>query len=342
MVTLAVIAAALLALSTTLAVWRPGAPDELATMELGDPRFAGDVIVALAGNRVIAFDAVTTDTRWAYDSCPAASWPGPYPTPVGAVVAVSCGASIVGLDVATGTQRWRRSRDFAADRTRYMSDTLLFNGDDGRFHAVDVLSGELLMAQRGFGGSNGAATSRLLVVSNNFGVTAFDRATGQERWVNPSPASGLFATDGAVFARTNYHTVVRIDDVTGLIAWTSERESTRLDYSDLPGVTDHTVVAHTAHRDRHRVTVYDRTNGGKLWEYDARAGSTAFPELGSTIIVLTDTFTGTVTVHDDRTGAELRRFNAVPGSRAAALGTRVAYVEQAGGRRVVRSVDVSN
>lgn len=318
--------------------------DRLASRDrVRQPRYAGQMVLVLATDRVIAFDAITATYRWSYDPCQGASWLGPYATPTTEVMPVRCGTTVIGLDVTTGQERWHRTLDFSANRTRFMSHTLLFNNDgEGRFHAVDTLSGELLLGKRDMGGSNGAANNKLVIMSTNEGLTAFDRSTGAQRWFSPEPSSGLFAVDGSVFARTNDHRVTRLDDFSGRVLWTSQPEESRLDYSDVAGVTDHTVVAHTAHRGSHRITVYDRETGEKRWEYDAPNRHTAFPAMGSDIIVLSDTFTGTVSVRDDQTGEEIRRLRTIAGERAEASGTRVAYIELDRSRRVLRSVDVRN
>lgn len=340
-----VLALAGVSVSRTLTAGVETARDEGSAVPdiVGQPRYAGAVVLVLASDRVIAFDAITASFQWSFDQCPGASWLGPYATPTTEVMPVRCGTNVIGLDVASGQERWHRTLDFPANRTRFMSHTLLFNNDDeGRFHAVDTLTGELLIGKRDMGGSNGAANSRLVIMSTNTGVTAFDRNTGAQQWFAGEPSSGLFAVDGSVFARTNDHRVTRLDDHNGQVVWSSEPEGSRLDYSDIAGVTNSTVVAHTAHRGLHRVTVYDRDTGQKRWEYDAPSRQTAYPALGSDIIVLSDTSTGTVSVRDDRTGEEIRRFQTVAGERAAAAGSRVAYIELDRSRRVLQSVDVRN
>ena len=253
---------------------------------------------------------------------------------------VSCsGRGTVGIDVDDGRLLWERSSSGSWNRTRAMNDTITYATDATEGLAVDARTGAVVWSRADLGphGVNVAANQRDVFVSNDRSVVAYDRATGEQRWSHRGGASGLFATDDAVYPRTNDHRVEVLAAGDGHQLASSAPVSGPLGDSDVVGVTDHAVVTFRNNSSGATTVAFDRATGAFLWARGDEQGSYLFPVPGRTTVALADSDSGEVKVLDDRTGVERARYAGVPDDRnAAARGDRVFVVEDVDGVATLR------
>jgi outer membrane protein assembly factor BamB len=284
---------------------------------------AGDLVVAPTGHhepaRVRAYDARTGRLRWTYRTGPNAfiralgrGW---------AIVAPDFGP-LIGLDLATGKQRWRfglsplqaaetgtiagdtlfigtsfpsegavdppvvYALDVATGRQRWR--TVLDPGTDLQWAAPVVDGGQLLVADT-LSHEGSAPTSHL---------HALDAGTGRHRWKANLHASqqGFFAEPpvvdgGLVYAATASRMLVALDADSGREVW-RERG-----FPVVAGVRDGMVVAVIGDR----LVALDAGSGVRRWEVPVSGGGEHRPLLeGATVysasardVVAVDAATGT-------------------------------------------------
>ncbi len=296
---------------------------------LAEPRFAGsagtEVVVTISGTEVEGYDARSSARVWRAP-CVGANWASVFATPAAETVVARCEGGYTGIRIADGSIAWTYPYGSRPpDRVRVMGETLTLNSDDGLFQAIDVSNGKLRFERTDLGSSNGAANLSGVFSSNDTFVGAYE-LDGSSRWKVPLGTSGLYASDEVVFARARRHNLVALDSSTGAVIWQSNQEPARLDWSDVVGVTDNSVVVYTAKGDAY-ITAFDRKTGAKLWGLDVPKGDTWFPTVGpGDVVAIAQLSTGKVRALDDRTGNELRAFDGAPGRQAATSNGRVAYV----------------
>jgi outer membrane protein assembly factor BamB len=283
------------------------APRLLEPSERG-PEAAGDLVVAATGHdepaRVRAYDARTGRLRWTYPTAPnafiralASGW---------VVVAADYGP-LMGLDLATGKQRWRfelasaqaaeygtvasdtlyigtsfpsegaldppvvYALDLATGRQRWR--TVLDRGTDLQWAAPAVDGGQVLVADTP-SHEGSAPTSHL---------HALDADTGRVRWKADLHASqqGFFAAPpvlagGLVYVATASRTLLALDADSGREVWRQRG------FPVIAGVRDGLVIAAIGDR----LAALDATSGVQRWQVPISGGGEHWPVLdGDTVYV---------------------------------------------------------
>jgi outer membrane protein assembly factor BamB len=269
---------------------------------------AGDLVVAATGHdepaRVRAYDARTGRLRWTYRTGPNA-----FIRALGSgwvVVAADYG-SLMGLDLATGTQRWRfqlasgqaaeygtvagdtlfigtsfpsegaldapvvYALDLATGRQRWR--TVLDRGTDLQWAAPVVDGGQVLVADT-LSHQGSAPTSHL---------HALDAETGRVRWKADLHADqqGFFAeppvvAGGLVYVATASRTLLALDADSGREVWRARG------FPVVAGVRDGLVIA--AIDDR--LAALDAASGVRRWQVHISGGGEHWPVLeGDTVYV---------------------------------------------------------
>ena len=272
------------------------------------PEAAGDLVVAATGHdepaRVHAYDARTGRLRWTYPTGPNAfiralgdGW---------VVVAADYGP-LIGLDLATGKQRWRfelaslqaaeygtiagdtlfigtsftseaavdppvvYALDLATGRQRWR--TVLDRGTDLQWAAPVVAGGQVLVADT-LSHEGSAPTSHL---------HALDAGTGRVRWKADLHAGqqGFFAeppvvAGGLVYMPTASRTLLALDADSGREVWRAKG------FPVVAGVRDGLVIA--AIEDR--LVALDAGSGVQRWQVPISGGGEHWPVLeGDTVYV---------------------------------------------------------
>lgn len=181
-------------------------------------------------NRIVtAFDHDGTE-RWRRELREYASTPA---VADGTVYYGVGGSAVVGLDAATGDQRWRRSTDGQMTAPPTVSrDTLLVGSRQGTLYALDVGDG----AERWTVDAGGtirrspAVTDRRIILPTGDGLVAYDR-DGTERWRAdelPRSTAPAVAGDAVLFGAGRTLHARSVAD--GSLRWTFEtRERTYTD-----------------------------------------------------------------------------------------------------------------
>lgn len=275
----------------------------------GQPVVAGGlVIVAVADfndgklGGVAAFDAVTGDEVWRYDTGAAVR---NAPTVVGeTVVAASIDGVVHAIDLVNGESSWQYDVAFGVARNESVLlqsptvvDGVVYVGVLGRLVALDATSGELRwetepMPQDFWLASNASPTvvGETLICAFGRGgldgVPAFDTATGVERWRLPpgdcSPtgacavgghASGVVG-DSHVYLSSGNGQVYAVEPLSGEVAWRTPlfEGSSNWDYAIVgtPALADGRLLVPTMYDRLHAV---DATSGEALWSVVAGEGS---------------------------------------------------------------------
>jgi outer membrane protein assembly factor BamB len=283
------------------------APRPVEPWERG-PEAAGDLVVSATGHdepaRVRAFDARTGRLRWTYRTGPNA-----FVRAVGSgwvIVAPDYGP-LIGLDLATGSQRWRfqlaslqaaeygtiagdtlfigtsfpsegavdppvvYALDLATGRQRWR--TVLNRGTDLQWAAPVVHGGQVLVADT-LSHPGSAPTSHL---------HALDAGTGQRRWKADLHADqqGFFAeppvvAGGLVYVATASRRLLALEVDSGREVW---REG---GFPVIAGVRNGLVLAVI----EDRLAALDAGSGVRRWEVPVRGGGEHWPVLeGDTVYV---------------------------------------------------------
>jgi outer membrane protein assembly factor BamB len=211
----------------------------------GAPTVAEDRVIARkVGGSVLAYDLELAGLLW--------SWEGDgkgYAHPgvlVDDTYYCTDGWQVIALDVADGSERWKRALAGSVNMRPAVADGHVFVGTDkGVFQALDALTGEPVWTLEGFGsfgwtnpvvrdgvvyvGDRGLdkGTERAPFNSSTIGLTgsrsgalhAFDALTGEQRWGRTFGATGLsapFVAKDVVFAGFGKY-VARFDKKTGEI-----------------------------------------------------------------------------------------------------------------------------
>jgi outer membrane protein assembly factor BamB len=283
------------------------APRPVEPWERG-PEAAGDLVVSATGHdepaRVRAFDARTGQLRWTYRTGPNA-----FVRAVGSgwvIVAADYGP-LIGLDLATGKQRWRfelassqaaeygtiagdtlfigtsfpsegavdppvvYALDLATGRQRWRS--VLDRGTDLQWAAPVVHGGQVLVADT-LSHPGSAPTSHL---------HALDAGTGQLRWKADLHADqqGFFAeppvvAGGLVYVATASRRLLALEVDSGREVWRASG------FPVIAGVRNGLVLAVV----EDRLAALDAGSGVRRWEVPVRGGGEHWPVLeGDTVYV---------------------------------------------------------
>jgi outer membrane protein assembly factor BamB len=211
----------------------------------GAPTVTKDRVVARkVDGGAVAFDLQLAETLWTWDG-EGEGW-----AHAGVLVEgtyfFSNGWYVVALDIADGSERWKRALSGNVAMTPAVSDGLVFVGTEGgAFQALDAQTGEPVWTVEGFGSfgwTNPVARDGVVYVgdrgldkgtkkapfnSSTIGLTssrsgalhAFDAKTGEQQWGRVFGATGLsdpFVTKKAVFAGFGKY-VAQFDKKTGEI-----------------------------------------------------------------------------------------------------------------------------
>lgn len=186
------------------------------------------------GGWVYALDAATGALRWRTFIGPQIFF-GPA-VAAGTVFAGSYDARrLVALDAETGAEKWSltRERDSFAATPTYADGTVYVGTNDfdtgvGAVLAVDAETGAVRWEASGHGDASGSApvVHGDLVIAGSHGhgwVAAYDRATGERRWVSPAGAAvsnAQLAADGVVIGGSQRdHRAWALDAYTGEVRW---------------------------------------------------------------------------------------------------------------------------
>jgi outer membrane protein assembly factor BamB len=283
------------------------APRPVEPWERG-PEAAGDLVVSATGHdepaRVRAFDAGTGQLRWTYRTGPNA-----FVRAVGSgwvIVAADYGP-LIGLDLATGKQRWRfelassqaaeygtiagdtlfigtsfpsegavdppvvYALDLATGRQRWR--TVLDRGTDLQW-AAPVVHGEQVLVADTLSHQGSAPTSHLY---------ALDAGTGQLRWKADLHADqqGFFAeppvvAGGLVYVATASRRLLALEVDSGREVWRTSG------FPVIAGVRNGLVLAVL----EDRLAALDAGSGVRRWEVPVRGGGEHWPVLeGDTVYV---------------------------------------------------------
>jgi outer membrane protein assembly factor BamB len=283
------------------------APRPVEPWERG-PEAAGDLVVSATGHdepaRVRAFDAGTGQLRWTYRTGPNA-----FVRAVGGgwvIVAADYGP-LIGLDLATGKQRWRfelassqaaeygtiagdtlfigtsfpsegavdppvvYALDLATGRQRWR--TVLDRGTDLQW-AAPVVHGEQVLVADTLSHQGSAPTSHLY---------ALDAGTGQLRWKADLHADqqGFFAeppvvAGGLVYVATASRRLLALEVDSGREVWRTSG------FPVIAGVRNGLVLAVL----EDRLAALDAGSGVRRWEVPVRGGGEHWPVLeGDTVYV---------------------------------------------------------
>jgi outer membrane protein assembly factor BamB len=324
--------------------WVPPLSEGITGPLLGSPRFVAGNVVVPTGQELTGYSAATGAELWRSEVCPRAAWSGAFEAGPTDVAVVWCDGYQYGIDGASGETLWRDDPpDGYVDRTRIGHGVVVtMSVDRGGVWVADAASGETRWLRPSSDASIATNATAVFLASDGE-VRAFDAVTGSRLWSAPYPSSGLFADDRGVYARGNDHQMRRLDPSTGALVWEAPWIAGRLEWSEVIGTTDRTVVVQRT-RGVREVTVFDVETGAVLWTADGQVEDNAggrSPDGAADFwvsardgwIVIADIDRGTLRVHDDETGAVAADLGR-PGAQFATIqGDRVAYVRVVDGER---------
>ena len=291
--------------------WRPKGPSRPVDVPVGfrarAPRFVQGLIMVPGGDRVVAFEPSSGDQVWrSKEPCVGADWAALTAGFDPSAVVIECAGGMMGLDPATGEALWTDGRNHGpVDRTRVGPGVVMLASDEDGAHAtvIDIRTGEQLWTQPN-GGVSMAANDTQVFVASDEDLAAFDAKSGQRQWSKPYPSSGLYADDRGVYARGNDHRMRRLDAKDGHLRWEGEEIATRLDYSEIVGVSEHAIVTEGT-GDLKPIEVFDIDDGHLIDEFDGLGRSVGVTPGGRLIALPTDT---SMQILDDRTMRKLAAF----------------------------------
>jgi outer membrane protein assembly factor BamB len=315
--------------------WVPPADEGVTGPFLGSPRFVAGNVVVPTGQELTGYSPSTGAELWRSEVCPAAEWAGAFEVGPTDVAVVWCAGYQYGIDGTTGETLWRHTAE-SIDRVRVAHGFVVnMSSDLESVWVVDAVTGEELWRMRTLDASI-ALTSTTVYLATDEWVSAHDLTAGARLWWAPHPSSGLFADDRGVYARGNDQRMRRLDPATGALVWEAPSMAGRLEWSEVVGVTDRSVVLQRPYGAR-EVTVFDIEDGTVLWTADGRPRDEADAEHWASgrggQIVISDRDRRTLRVHDDETGAVVADLGP-PGAQFASVhDDRVAYVGVVDGER---------
>lgn len=216
--------------------WRATTRDGTSGVGLGD----GTAYVGSSDGRIYAFDAASGSRRWQYrygsiEGLETGSWLRP--TVVSDVVvatiehAIDDGTAahaVIGLDAASGEQRWCQPiGDNAFTVPVVVDGAVVFGADDGRVYAVEAASGEFRWRfETGYSvrGSPTRQGDTLFVGSRDDRLYALG-IDGTERWtveVGNDVDAGPAVAGGQIYAGSDDYIIYARDTATGSTAWRHE------------------------------------------------------------------------------------------------------------------------
>lgn len=173
--------------------------------------FDGTVYVSEWPQRVYAIDAATGRRQWsaAIDGGAGESGVGYRafggPTVTESAVVVLCRDTVICFDRADGSRRWihRHDGNVTEGATAVAGGTVFTPGDEGRLHAIDLETGDVLWRADHGEGMAPVVANGVVYRSNPWSsvLVAIDVATGEHRWSYDfeSPVSRPAVGDGVVY-----------------------------------------------------------------------------------------------------------------------------------------------
>lgn len=231
-------------------------------------RIAGDHVLVSGTDHIEGWNL---DGTYAWDGpdCASAEWQKRSPGAEPDIDVARCRGQLIGVDGATGEERWRFDAALEAYRT-IVGPTTLVRLTEDEVVVNDLATGqqrwERAGASDGFGDGSVAVDDVNVYVANGSGVHALDLATGEERWVHPGEAVGLGAANGAVIARRADGHLVRLDPLTGEVAWTAAAQLGDRQKRDVVAFSEAAVIVQDDWAAP--VTAFDLATGERRWAHD--------------------------------------------------------------------------
>ena len=254
--------------------WFVCSPDETYRHVIG----ASDDVVLVeergpTGRRTIAF-ATDGSERWSRSTADAPIPPGPFD---GQGIAVLATDDLIGVDAATGVERWRVESS-EAPLAHGTSVAVVWDvaepGGSSRFRGIDRVTGDELwvgdtplsdQSRVVVARSPAAVRGEVVVVPTGATVTAIDMRTGATLWQAPQLAH-LAAADGVIIGIRGADgpprsiTVAALDAASGQQLWTAPGLPS---YGGLLAVGDGVIVVR--HADRAGLVAHELSSGDERW-----------------------------------------------------------------------------
>jgi outer membrane protein assembly factor BamB len=270
--------------------------------EIHQPRVLGDSVVLAAAEGFRGYDLVTGDQIWSVP-CDSALWASPVPGTNPDIDVGTCNDEFVAIDARNRRLLWRRPLSTFSDRIRVGPTCFVMQSDTDGVQVHDLMTGAELWSDTSLGSANVAPSDRFVYVSTDTGLTARSIQDGTTQWMQFLAASGLAATNDALFARTNVHEVARLDLLTGVVQTKSDPDTDALLSSDIVDFTDDVIVLMST-RGNNAVSVYDRATLRRLWVADS-PGQVAVAAQGS-FVSIANGLESTITTYDAISGTPVR------------------------------------
>ena len=220
--------------------------------------------------------------------------------------------SVIALDRADGTERWRVLLGTRVGSSPTIADGFVIVGSDAGVHALDVRDGRPHWTAADVGQTRGSPVviSELVVAATAENhLAAIDVATGELQWRVNLPAGisrSLAATEEMVVAGLEGGVIVAASPSDGSTIWSADL--------GVPGSIATPVVAAgrvfaaggiDGTADRAALAALDALDGTELWRYERPEGGTVWPPAVSGDLAFVMTADGTIACLDARTGEQL-------------------------------------